>query len=75
MDIKRVADTPAFGVAAPISEARLMKFFGTDKPTRSMIEERIIDLLNMRRNWQATYVIVYKEGLPDEILFVGSSGD
>jgi hypothetical protein len=62
-------------VAAPVSEAKLIEFFGTDKPARRMIEDRIADLRNMRRRWQATYVIAYKDGVPDEILFTGYSGD
>jgi hypothetical protein len=56
--------------------------FGTSQPTRDTIE-RVgeIDVDGYlqekvgRYRSQATYIIVYKNGIPDEILFVGYSGD
>jgi hypothetical protein len=75
MDIQRVGEAPGFGIAAPPSNEQLVEFFSTDKPSRSMIEDRLDDLMVLRERWQATYVVAYKEGIPDEILFTGYSGD
>ena len=47
LDIAQIGSKASFGVAAPLSKASLKKFFGTDKPTREMIEreERNLDWL------------------------------
>ncbi|MCZ7542728.1 MAG: hypothetical protein M5R40_03950 [Anaerolineae bacterium] len=40
-----------------------------------MVEDKADDLIELRERWQGTYVIVYKDGVPDEICFAGYSGD
>ncbi len=73
-----VADEPGtdnFGMATPLSTDELMEFFGTEQPTHEMIVEHEDELMDFRSRWEATYVIVYKDGQPDEIFFTGFSGD
>ena len=40
LDMERVADAPDYGAVAPLPAEALLDLFGTDKPTREMIEER-----------------------------------
>lgn len=78
LDIGHLADDPEcndYFTAIPLSEAQLLDLFGTTKLTRKMIEEKRRTLWSLRQNWQATYIIVYKNGKPEEIYFAGFSGD
>ncbi len=75
IDIESVSDTPDFGKVAPLSQQQLLRLFNTDSPTHTMIEARVDDLYTLRRRWQGTYIIVYKDHQPDEIFFIGYSGD
>ena len=60
---------------------RIREIFGTDKPTRPMVEGKIgypelaDDDPVIMEGWQGYYFTVYRDGKPDEIFFVGSSGD
>ncbi len=83
LDVRHVADQPAFYVATPLSQEELLTVLGTEKPTRARTElvletrpkpgER--SLYTIRGRWQAVYFTVYKDEEPDEICFCGRSGD
>ena len=75
LDINNVSDSPDFGTISPLSQKELMSFFGTYEPTRAMVEQKANEIMDLRERWQGTYVIVYKDGLPNEIFFTGFSGD
>jgi len=75
IDITDISSTPDFGKAAPLSSQQLMNLFGTEKPTKNMIEQKADEIMQLRERWQATYIIIYKDGLPDQIFFTGYSGD
>jgi hypothetical protein len=75
IDIERIASTPALGSASPFSTNQLIEIFGTDKPERSMIEQRKSEIAGMCKRWEAYYIVAYKNGKPDEIFFSGYSGD
>ena len=81
IDIEQVAQAPSFGVVAPLSNEEIKSFFGTEKPTRTMVENKegalTVFLQNElgRSRWQGTYIVVYKENEPTEIYFTGYSGD
>ena len=75
IDIERIAPTPALCAASPLSIEQLIEIFGTDKPERSMVEQRKREIGEMRNRWEASYIVVYKNGEPDEIFFSGYSGD
>lgn len=81
LDIGTTGEQPEFGVAAPLAPDQLVTFFGSDRPTRELIEEREQDLQEFlqleleRSGWQGTYVIVYSDNEPSEIYFTGYSGD
>ena len=41
LDIQHISDEPEFGAVAPMPAERLQEIFGTDKPTRTMVENKI----------------------------------
>ena len=75
LDIKDVSDMPDFETISPLSQEELMLFFGTHEPTKAMVEQKAVEIMQMRKSWQGTYVIVYKDSLPNEIFITGFSGD
>jgi hypothetical protein len=77
LDIERIASQPAMGVATALPRPGYRQFFGTEKPTREMIEQAVTTkgLLDDVMRWEAIYVIAFKHESPDEIFFGGRSGD
>jgi hypothetical protein len=74
LDMDRVGDEPDFGVVVPLSSEQLVELYGTDRPTREMIEENMDFYEDIERG-QGVYLIAYKDDRPDEILFCGYSYD
>lgn len=80
LDIERVAARPQPGAVCRMPARRLKEIFGTEKPTHEMVvaklqtPELMEDPLVVER-WQGVYFTVYRQGKPDEICFVGTSGD
>jgi hypothetical protein len=75
LDIKRISSVPDFGAAAPFSTEELTELFGTEQPSQSMVIEKAETIRSLRERYQATYIIVFKNNIPDEIYFTGYSGD
>jgi hypothetical protein len=80
IDIITISSSPDIGAASPLSSQQLMKLFGTEKPTRAMIESIGIVALDeqisaYRKRWEGAYIVVYNDEQPHEIFFIGSSGD
>jgi hypothetical protein len=81
LDIEHTSAKPEIGTVAPLEPGQLTEFFGTTQPTRMIIESRILEFSNYlsntldRTRYIGTYVIVYKGDRPDEIFFIGYSGD
>jgi hypothetical protein len=75
IDIKGVAETSEFGKVAPLSSQQLMKFFGTERPTREMAEEKLDEIENLCQRGEGVYFVVFQNGSPSEICFIGISGD
>jgi len=75
LDIKTISSQPEFRTIAPLSPKELLAMFGTEYPTRSMIEKNFTQLTKLRERWSGTYVIVYDNNQPTEIYFTGYSGD
>ncbi len=74
LDIQEVAEEPEFCAAAPLSKDVLEKLYGTTQPTRSMIEQNMDFLEDVERG-QAVYIVVYKDGKPEQLFFAGYSFD
>jgi hypothetical protein len=75
LDIKSISVEPDFGTISPLLLDELMSLFGTDKPTKDMVEQKADHIMDLRERWQGTYIIIYKAEQPSEIFFTGFSGD
>ena len=89
LDIERVSDSPDFLASSPLSVEWLMRFFGTDKPNREIVESVIVreesldeedvdawdDFADEMGGGESRYFIVYKDDKPSEIFFMGYSVD
>jgi len=86
IDIMRVADEPDGCTASPLPEEDLILAFETIRPTRDMVEkafvrhsyaaeQTIAPILGRIGRGEARYVIVYEEGKPSQIFFMGYSFD
>lgn len=74
LDMERVGEVPDYGVVAPLPKEELMNLFGTDRPTREMVESSD-ELFDALERGQGVYVVVYEGGRPSEIFFAGYSFD
>lgn len=80
LDVLQVSNVPTFGAVSRMPSEELVKLFGTDKPTRRMVEGKLgdYDLVEhplVSERWQGIYFIVYRDAEPDELYFMGTSGD
>jgi hypothetical protein len=74
LDMERVSDTPDFGALSPVPDDVLMSLFGTDRPTREMVEAND-ELYELIERGHGIYAIVYEGEYPSEIFFAGYSFD
>jgi len=74
LDMDRVGQSPDFGVVALFPKEQLIELYGTDKPTREMVEENLDFLEDIERG-QGIYFLTYQYGEPSEIVFAGYSYD
>ncbi len=74
LDLDRISDEPDLGAVAPLPAEELVRLFGTEQPTREMIEKSE-ELFEDMDRCQGVYIIVYKGGRPHEIFFGGYSAD
>jgi hypothetical protein len=76
LDIDHIASQPEDGAAVPLPEAKLLEWFGTNRPTRALVEKVSADdfLEVFLDRWQAIFIIIYQDGYPSEIYFTGHSG-
>jgi hypothetical protein len=74
LDIESVSDWPDYGVASPLSEEDLERYFGTTQPTKEMVSRKMNFLASIDRG-QCVYVTVFKSGQPSELFFGGYSFD
>lgn len=74
LDLDHVSHDPEFGAVAPLADAELMSLYGTTQPTRQMVEQGM-EFLEAVERGQGVYVVLYRDGQPDEICFAGYSFD
>jgi hypothetical protein len=75
LDLDTVADEPRFGAVTPLSHEALEDIFGATAPIHEIVEHNLWKLFNLLDRGHGAYVIVYRDGQPDEILFAGLSAD
>jgi hypothetical protein len=74
LDMMGVSETPEFFAVAPLPPEKLREFFGTEQPTHAMVKANP-DYFDDIERGQGIYVVVYKDGKPDELYFAGYSFD
>ncbi len=74
IDIFRVGEEPDFFTASPLPAATLEALYGTQKPSREMVEGDMEFAEDIER-LQCTYIVLWKDEAPEEILFFGYSAD
>jgi hypothetical protein len=82
LDIEHVTETPDFASVSPLSRARLIEAFGTDRPDRQTVErvlleanEALEEALEEIERGEGRYVIIYDGESPTEVFFCGFSCD
>ena len=61
-------------MAAPLPREALEALYGTAQPTREMMEQNMAFLEDLERG-HCVYMVLYKNGKPDELFFAGYSFD
>jgi hypothetical protein len=74
LDIENIGETIEIGSAAPVDDDVLEELYETTQPTRQMIESNM-DFFDRIDRGQAVYIVVYKDGKPNELCFAGYSFD
>ena len=74
LDIHQVSESPEFCAACPMSDEVLLNLYGTIQPTRRMVESKMDFLEDVERG-QCVYILLYQDGRPNEVFFVGYSFD
>lgn len=74
LDLERISDEPDFSAACPLSDERLIELFGTPQPTHEMVDDNDEFFEEIDRG-HGIYIVVYRDGKPDEICFAGYSYD
>ncbi len=76
IDMTTVADTPDFSTVAPASDEALDAIFSTRTPDTDAVAAAVADgKLDLYERWHGTYVVGYRNDIPEVIFFVGHSGD
>ncbi len=74
LDIERIAEQPDYSAVAPLPASEQVRIYGTNKPTRQMIESDMSFYNDIERG-QGVYIVAYKNDKPSEIFFAGYSYD
>lgn len=74
LDIDRIAESPEFLAACPLSEDVLLELYGTTTPSRVAVEGNM-DFLEGIGRGEAVYIILYEGEKPTEVMFAGYSVD
>jgi hypothetical protein len=73
--IEAMTNQTRMGDVIPFSSEELVRFFGVEKPTRAEFEPILGEIWDQLNRWSGFYVVLYQDGTPHEIAFVGVSGD
>jgi hypothetical protein len=74
LDMESVGNEMGAGVMVALPAAQLLELFGTDRPSRAMIEGNM-DFFNELERGHGIYIIAYGNDKPSEIFFAGYSYD
>lgn len=68
------SETPNFCMVAPLSAEQLIALYGTERPTRAMVESND-DFYESIDRGLGIYIVVYDGDTPSELFFAGYSFD
>jgi|SRR4051794_38415740 hypothetical protein len=74
LDLDHVSEEPEVCAVAPLPDKILEELFGTTQPTRAMVEPNM-DFWEPMERGEGVYIILYRDGKPDEVCFAGYSFD
>jgi hypothetical protein len=74
LDMERISDSPAHSAAWLVPSEELQRLFGTEQPTRKMVEgsEELIEQID---RGQGVCIVTFQQGKPAGIYFAGYSFD
>lgn len=75
LDITHTSRIREFGAAVPLSDPKLIRYFGTVQPTEKDLGDRLDAIIDDIDRWEAVYFPIYRDGVPDGLVFAGASGD
>jgi hypothetical protein len=75
LDIEQVSMEFERGAAAPFAAEDLVSAFGTERPSRSLVERQMIALLEGLDRGQCGYLVVFDGEKPTSLFFAGYSYD
>ena len=77
LDIDHIASHPEDGAAIALPEEVLLQYFGTDRPTKAMVDtaQTKFAFCGYLERGQGICFIIYQDDVPSEIFFSGHSGD
>lgn len=77
VEISQLALSSMRGRMLPFPTKDLLRFFGTEKPTKKKVEEAFAqgDVWEIILRGMGYYAVIYQNDLPYEIVFAGRSGD
>lgn len=76
LDIEAISGQPDYCMAAPLDPEILLGIYGTDRPSREMVEEDDYEFLEaLEERGQGCYFALYEEDRPTFLLFAGYSFD
>jgi len=75
LDLTSVSSNDDYCVARILVEDELTRYFGTNKPTKEIIEENFENFLEDIDRGKGFCITVYKNEMPDELFFIGYSFD
>jgi hypothetical protein len=71
LDIDDLAAALSVGAAAPLADRTLREVFDSATPSHEAVEEQVAELLEDIAPGQCGYLVVYDDGEPTELFFVG----
>ena len=76
IDIERISDE-LFTVQSStlVPDDLLLEIFGTVKPAAEMINDHGMELFELTSRGTAVHIVVYEDGQPDKIVYVGATFD
>ena len=75
LDMLDISDSPGMSTLCRLDEGSLLRRYGTMKPTRAMIEASPSFSEDIGGRGQGIYIVLYRNDVPDELLFAGYSYD